>query len=321
MDFIRNDSMYRDKINDMLGIINKVILGKEAVIKEALTAFLADGHILLEDAPGVGKTTLALALSKVMSLESKRVQFTPDVMPSELTGFSIYRKDIEKFVYKEGAVFCNLLLADELNRTSPKTQSALLEVMEEKQVSVEGVTRKVPEPFWVIATQNPYGTGTQRLPIPQMDRFIASMSLGYPSYESELEIAEQVSWERKVDSIKPVVNKDDIIMARNEIQNVYIDESVCEYIVRLVRATRENPYIEMGASPRATIAMVKLSKTSAWLNGRDFVTPNDAQEQYIYALKHRILLSSEGRLENISRSEVLAEILKNTKKPLPGKEK
>lgn len=313
--------MYREKIKEMLGIINKVILGKETIIKEAVTAFLADGHILLEDAPGVGKTTLAIALSKVMDIESRRVQFTPDVMPSELTGFSIYRKDIEKFVYKEGAVFCNLLLADELNRTSPKTQSALLEVMEEKQVSVEGVTRKVPEPFWVIATQNPYGAGTQRLPIPQMDRFIASMSLGYPSFESEMEIAEQVSWERKVDSIEPVIDKEIIFGIRKEIQNVYIDEKVCEYIVTLIRATRNNPYIEMGASPRGTIALVKLCKTTAWLSGRDFVTPNDVEEQFIYAVKHRILLNSEGRLENISRTEVLTDILNKTKKPLPGRGK
>lgn len=311
--------MYREKINEMLAVLNSVILGKEEVIKEVVTVLLSGGHILLEDAPGVGKTTLALALSRVMDIESKRVQFTPDVMPSELTGFSIYRKDIEKFVYREGAVFCNLLLADELNRTSPKTQSALLEVMEEKQVSVEGVTRKLPSPFFVIATQNPYGTGVQELPLPQMDRFMASMSLGYPGFESEMEIAAQASFDRRVDNVQPVINSEIIFGIMKETERIYIDKKICEYIVKLVRATRDNEYIEMGASPRGTIALVKLCKTSAWLKGKGFVTPNDVDEQYFYAIKHRILLNSKSRFENISRTEVLYDIMNNVKKPLPSR--
>lgn len=311
--------MYREKINEMLAVLNSVILGKEEVIKEVVTVLLSGGHILLEDAPGVGKTTLALALSRVMDIESKRVQFTPDVMPSELTGFSIYRKDIEKFVYREGAVFCNLLLADELNRTSPKTQSALLEVMEEKQVSVEGVTRKLPSPFFVIATQNPYGTGVQELPLPQMDRFMASMSLGYPGFESEMEIAAQASFDRRVDNVQAVINSEIIFGIMKETERIYIDKKICEYIVKLVRATRDNEYIEMGASPRGTIALVKLCKTSAWLKGKSFVTPNDVDEQYFYAIKHRILLNSKSRFENISRTEVLYDIMNNVKKPLPSR--
>lgn len=311
--------MYREKIIEMLKVINNIILGKEEIIKEVAIAFLADGHILLEDAPGVGKTTLALAFSKTMGIDSKRVQFTPDVMPSELTGFSIYRKDVEKFIYQEGVVFCNLLLADEINRTSPKTQSALLEVMEEKQVSVEGVTRKVPNPFWVIATQNPYGAGTQNLPVPQMDRFIASMSLGYPSFKSEIEIAKQSLWKRKVDSLKPIINKEIIFNIREEIEKVYIDDTIYEYIVSLVSSTRNHSYIEMGASPRGTISLVKLCKTTAWLNNRAFVTPNDVDSQFMYAIKHRIVLNSNGKLENISKSEVLYDILNTVKKPLPGR--
>lgn len=310
--------MYRDKINELIGIINGVILGKEDIIREAVTAFIADGHILLEDYPGVGKTTLAAALAHTMNVQSKRVQFTPDVMPSDLTGFSIYRKDIEKFVYQEGAVFCNILLADEINRTSPKTQSALLEVMEEKQVSVEGVTRKVPEPFWVIATLNPYGTGTQPLPIPQMDRFIASMSLGYPERESETEIAMTAAWGRRTDRLVPVLDKNIITEVRKEAEKIYIDEKVCAYIVDLVRATRENRYIEMGASPRATISLVKLGKSSAWLRGNDYVDPNDIGEQFIYAVKHRIVLNSDAEVEGISKEEVLKDILLAVPKPLPS---
>ncbi len=309
--------MCRDKINEMIDIINRVILGKEEIIKEAVTAFIADGHILLEDYPGVGKTTLAAALARTMNVQSRRVQFTPDVMPSDLTGFSIYRKDIEKFVYQEGSVFCNLLLADEINRTSPKTQSALLEVMEEKQVSVEGVTRRVPEPFWVIATLNPYGTGTQPLPIPQMDRFIASMSLGYPEKDSEVEIAMTATRSRRTDALKPVLDKETIDEARSEAEKTYIDKKVCEYIVELVRSTREHRRIEMGASPRATIALVKLGKSSAWLKGKDYVDPNDIEEQFIYALKHRIVLTSDAETEGISKESVLKDIISSVPKPLP----
>ncbi len=311
--------MYRQKINEMLDIINNIILGKKDTIREITAALLANGHILLEDYPGVGKTTLAIAFARSMDIESKRVQFTPDVMPSDLTGFSIYRRDIEKFVYQEGAVFCNLLLADEINRTSPKTQSALLEVQEEGQVSVEGVTRKVPEPFWVIATQNPYGTGTQRLPVTQMDRFIASMSLGYPDGRNEVEIAKNVTWYKKTDSLSPVINKEILSHIRREIENIYIDESVCEYIVELVSATRDNKYLELGSSPRGTIALVKLCKSSAWLDGREYVTPNDVGEQFIYAIKHRIVENSSARLEGITREDILRDIMDKTPRPLPGR--
>ncbi len=311
--------MYREKAEQLLNNINNVILGKEDIIREVLIALLADGHILLEDYPGVGKTTLAVAFARSMDMENKRVQFTPDVMPSDLTGFSIYRKDTEKFVYQEGAVFCNILLADEINRTSPKTQSALLEVMEEKQVSVEGVTRKVPRPFWVIATQNPYGTGTQRLPVTQMDRFMVSMSLGYPDALNEIEIAKQVTWSKKVDSLAPVLNKDIIFSIRDEIEKVYIDENICEYIVRLVSATRDNKYIEMGASPRGTIALVRLAKSSAWLKGKGYVTPEEVDEQFIYAIRHRIVTNSSAALENRSTDDILADILGATDKPLPGR--
>lgn len=311
--------MYREKARQLLHNINNVILGKENIIKEVLIALLAEGHILLEDYPGVGKTTLAVSFARSMDMESKRVQFTPDVMPSDLTGFSIYRKDTEKFVYQEGAVFCNILLADEINRTSPKTQSALLEVMEEKQVSVEGVTRKVPQPFWVIATQNPYGTGTQRLPITQMDRFMVSMSIGYPDPLNEIEIAKHVTIYKKADSLAPVINRDIIFGIRDEIENIYIDESICDYIVRLVSATRDNRYIEMGASPRGTIALVKLAKSSAWLKGNDFVTPDDVDEQFIYAIKHRIVTNSGATLEGKDKDLVLNEILDTVKKPLPGR--
>ncbi len=311
--------MYRDKIMEMLDIINNIILGKEDVIREITVALLANGHILLEDYPGVGKTTLAIAFARSMDIESKRVQFTPDVMPSDLTGFSVYRRDIEKFVYQEGAVFCNLLLADEINRTSPKTQSALLEVMEEGQVSVEGVTRLVPEPFWVIATQNPYGTGTQQLPITQMDRFIASMSLGYPDKRNEAEIAKNVTWDKKTDNLSAVINKEIIACIKKEIENIYIDESICEYIVDLVCATRSSKYLELGSSPRGTIALVKLCKSSAWLQGKEFVTPGEVEGQFVYAIKHRIVESNSARLEGISKEDILQDILDKTPRPLPGR--
>lgn len=299
--------------------VNQVVLGKEKEVKEAMLAFLSNGHILLEDIPGVGKTTMALAFSKVLGLEFKRVQFTPDVMPSDLTGFSIYRKEEEKFIYQQGSVFCNLLLADEINRASPKTQSALLEVMEERKVSVEGVTRKVPLPFLVIATQNPYGSvGTQYLPEAQMDRFIIKMSLGYPDFESELSMAMSIDGTDKLSLLHPVLNQDMLLSIQDEIHQIYIKESIYHYILELVTATRKNSYIERGASPRATIALVKMAKASAWFEGREFVTPEDVHCQFPYVASHRIRLNSSAKMEHITEGQVIKKIIEKIKKPPLG---
>ncbi len=311
-----------EEAHRVLDEVNKVILGKENEIFEIMTAFLANGHVLLEDIPGVGKTTLALAFSTAMGMECKRVQFTPDVMPSDLTGFSVYRRDEDKFIYQPGSVFCNLLLADEINRTSPKTQSALLEVMEERKVSVEGVTREVPSPFLVIATQNPSGTsGTQFLPEAQIDRFMINMSLGYPDFESELEIARTTGADSRLDSASPVLTTDIFLEMQNDIHNTYIKDEVYQYILRLVVATRNNPYIERGASPRATIALVKMSKAFAWLRGRKFVVPSDVQIQLPYVLSHRIVPNSSAKLNSVDRLSIIKNIIQTVDLPYMGAKK
>ena len=299
--------------------VNKVILGKDRKVKEIMTAFLAGGHILLEDIPGVGKTTLATAFSKAMKLDCKRVQFTPDVMPSDLTGYSVYRSDLGQFVYQPGSVFCNLLLADEINRTSPKTQSALLEVMEERKVSVEGITRDVPDPFIVIATQNPYGNaGTQSLPEAQMDRFMITMSIGYPDFESEMDMAMSVGKIGRTDMVEPVITAEDVKEMQEEIYEVYMNKSIYKYIVELVTATRKSEYIERGASPRATIALVKMSKAWAWLNGRDYVIPSDVGTQFEYVISHRIVPDMSARMEKLSKSDIINNIVKSVKRPIVG---
>lgn len=310
---------YVEKAREVVNQVNRVILGKEREVQEVMLAFLAGGHILLEDIPGVGKTTLALAFSRAMELKYKRVQFTPDVMPSDLTGFSIYRREEEKFVYQPGSVFCNLLLADEINRTSPKTQSALLEVMEERKVSVEGVTRDVPKPFLVIATQNPAGSvGTQLMPEAQVDRFMVTMTLGYPDFEHELAMAMSVGEESRVELIEPVIGCDELLQMQHEIHQVYMKEEVYRYLLELVTATRSHPYLEKGASPRATIALVKMAKSAAWINGRSFVTPNDVLEQFPYTVLHRVSANMSARMENISKSRILKEITEMVKKPPMG---
>ena len=299
--------------------VNNVILGKDRGVKEIMAAFLAGGHILLEDIPGVGKTTLATAFSRAMKLDCKRVQFTPDVMPSDLTGYSIYRSDIGQFVYQPGSVFCNLLLADEINRTSPKTQSALLEVMEERKVSVEGITREVPNPFIVIATQNPYGNaGTQSLPEAQMDRFMITMSIGYPDFDSEMDMAMSIGKKGRAESVVPVITAGDIGHMQDEIYEVYMNKSIYKYIVDLVTATRNSPYIERGASPRATIALVKMSKAWAWLNGRDYVRPSDVSTQFEYVISHRVGMGMSARMEKLTKQDVIKGIMKSVKRPTVG---
>lgn len=299
--------IHQKKIHAVMEQVNQVILGKETEVREMMLAFLADGHILLEDIPGVGKTTLALAFSRAMELDYKRVQFTPDVMPSDLTGFSVYRRDKEKFVYQPGVVFCNLLLADELNRTSPKTQSALLEVMEERKVSVEGETREVPRPFFVVATQNPFGSaGTQPLPEAQVDRFMISMTLGYPDFDSELAMAMEVGEIRPLDLVRPILNRPVLLEIQKEIHSIYIREKVYRYLLELITATRENPYLERGASPRATIALVKMARAAAWLEGRSYVTPADVKEQFPYVVSHRLRESIDGKMEQLKVYDYLA---------------
>ena len=308
-----------DAANRVISEVNSVILGKDKEVREIMTAFAADGHILLEDIPGVGKTTLANAFSKAMGLESRRVQFTPDVMPSDLTGFSVYQKDKEEFVYQKGSVFCNLLLADEINRTSPKTQSALLEVMEEKHVSVEGVTRPVPSPFLVIATQNPTGAaGTQLLPEAQIDRFMINMSIGYPDFNSELSLAMSVSAEKRTDRVNQVLDGETLLAIQKDIHTIYIKEELYSYMLTLVTATRNNPYLERGASPRATIAMVKMAKASAWMNNRRFVIPYDITSQLPYVLVHRISLSSGAKMSGVRKQDVIQKIIDSYEPPFMG---
>lgn len=306
----------------VLAEVNKAVLGKTNEINEIMTAFLANGHVLLEDIPGVGKTTLASAFAAAMGLKKKRVQFTPDVMPSDLTGFSIYRRDEDKFIFQEGSVFTNLLLADEINRTSPKTQSALLEVMEERKVSVEGITREVPDPFLVIATQNPSGTsGTQQLPEAQVDRFMITLSLGYPDFESELEIARSVGAGARTDIVKEVTNAEIFKAMQADIHHIFVKDEIFAYILRLVEATRSHPHIERGASPRATIALVKCAKAAAWLAGRQFVVPSDVITQLPYVLPHRIILNSTAKMGNIKKIDIINKIAESIDMPYMGAKK
>ena len=310
---------YIDKVRRVIDEVSGVIIGKDEIVREVMLSFIANGHILLEDIPGVGKTTLALAFSRALGLECRRVQFTPDVMPSDLTGFSVYMRNLEKFEYQPGSVFCNLLLADEINRTSLKKQSALLEVMEERKVSVDGETRPVPSPFLVIATQNPFGSaGTELLPESQMDRFMTSMSLGYPDFESEVAMAMTVNEYNRADTVKEALSKDELIKIQHDVHDIYIKESVYRYIVALVAATRQSPYLEKGASPRATVALVKMSKSAAWLDVSEYVTPDHVKDQFPYVVFHRIVLSAEAGIDGVQKEQIISEILDSVEKPPLG---
>ena len=255
-----------------------------------------------------------------MGLTHKRIQFTPDVLPGDLTGFSIYRRDQEKFVYQPGSVFCNLLLADEINRTSPKTQSALLEMMEERQVTVDGVTRALPQPFHVIATQNPTGSiGTQRLPEAQEDRFMTSLSIGYPSFESELTMALEKNHQSRMGEVKAVMDAERLLAVEQEISQIYIKDVVARYAVDLVWTTRQHPQIARGGSPRATLALVQLAKASAWMNDRNFVIPSDVASQFPAVIRHRLILTPEAQRNRVDKEQLISGILAGVKRPSLGK--
>lgn len=276
-----------DKI---LSEVKKAVSGKDEVLVLCLSAILANGHILIEDIPGVGKTTIALAFSKAMSLDYGRVQFNPDVLPSDITGFSVYKKDTGTFEFTKGAVFANLFLADELNRATSRTQAALLEAMEEGQVTVDGITHQLPSPFIVIATQNPTGAaGTQFLPDSEVDRFAMRLTIGYPSLEAERELLKRRQGVNPLDDVKPVVSKDTILLMQNAVSNVFVHPDISNYIISLVRSTREHENVIRGASPRATLSLTSLSKAVAFLYGRDFVAPSDVRKVLIPAVAHRIL--------------------------------
>ncbi|MBP3204369.1 MAG: MoxR family ATPase [Lachnospiraceae bacterium] len=313
-------SDYREIARKITAQVNEHILGKEEVVGEVMTAFLAGGNILLEDIPGVGKTTMALLFARSMGLTWKRVQFTPDVMPSDLMGYSIYRKETGAFEYQKGTVFCNLLLADEINRTSPKTQSALLETMQEKQVTVEGVTRRLEPPFLVVATQNPFGTaGTQPLPPAQMDRFMISMTVGYPDFESEVRMAKENSLEKTGVDCRPVTDRDSFLKMQGEVGQVFISDEVYRYLVEIVASTRNHAQIEQGVSPRGTLALTGMAKAAAWMAGRNFVTPEDVAVQFPYVATHRIQMEASARIQGITKADVLKDILNRVRKPEPGR--
>ena len=294
--------------------VGKVILGKDDAIAKVLMAMLSGGHVLLEDVPGTGKTTLALSFSKALGLDYKRIQFTSDTVPSDVIGFSLYNKESKEFEYVKGAVMCNLLLADEINRTSSKTQSALLEVMEEGHVTVDGRAHDVPQPFIVIATQNPTGAkGTQMLPDSQMDRFMLRLSIGYPSPEDEAEMIRRKQKSISLDSVQQVVSKSELMQIRQEVSAVFVKDEVVDYIVQLCGATRNDPRILQGASPRASLALTSLAKATAWIQGRDYVLPRDVRFIFRDCIEHRLLWSDAS--DPRAHADIMRSIAGSIKAP------
>ena len=295
--------------------VNTVIKGKEYVVKKVLAAIIAGGHILMEDIPGVGKTTLATAFARTLSMDYKRVQFTPDVLPSDILGFSMYNSATKEFEYRPGSVFCNLFLADEINRTSPKTQSALLEVMEEGTATVDGVTRKLPDPFVVIATENPYGSsGTQLLPESQLDRFMVCLSMGYPAHADAVEILKGNA-SRPLEKVNPVMGIEEMKELRRACNEMFIRDEIYEYIVTLVETTRKSDIFSMGASPRGTIAILNMAKAMAVIDGRDFVTSEDVQSVVRDTLGHRVKLGQRARAQGMNMDMAIRNLIENVKAP------
>ena len=311
-----------EKAAQIIQEVSKAIIGKSECIRTILCAILSGGHVLIEDIPGVGKTTLALAFAAAMGLEQKRIQFTPDVLPSDITGFTMYQKEQERFIYQPGAIMCNLFLADEINRTSPKTQSALLEVMEENAVTVDGVTRPVPSPFIVIATENPIGyTGTQMLPESQLDRFQVCVFMGYPSNDDEITIVKNQALKNPLQTVRPVTNKQELLEMQAQVRRVVVSDPVCQYIVSLCSETRRHPGIELGLSPRGTLALASIARANAYVSGRNYVIPRDVSDMFPYIAVHRLRLSSEAKMNRWSAEDILKQIVSRVEAPLPERMK
>lgn len=308
--------MVIEQSKNIINEVKKAFFGNDEVIKKVLMTIYAGGHVLLEDCPGVGKTTLALAFSKVMGLDYKRIQFTTDTMPSDITGFTMYNKQTNRFEYIEGAANCQLLLADEINRTSPKTQAALLEVMEEHSITVDGQTHMLPEPFVCIATQNPVGTsGTHPLPESQLDRFMVCISIGYPSSEDQAKIIKAQRYSNPLDNIQMMMSKENVVEIQQYINFINANDDILSYIITLCEKTRALPLAELGVSPRGVIAVVRMSKAYALISGRNYVIPEDVQAIFADVCAHRMVLKPQARVEGVTGRMLLDDILKQVKPP------
>jgi len=306
----------QEEIIEVIENIEKVIEGKRRVIEYILTALLAEGHVLIEDVPGVGKTMLAKSLTKSIDCNFKRIQFTPDLLPSDITGVSVYNQKTQDFRFREGVVFANIILADEINRASPKTQSSLLECMEEKQVTVDGITYKLDIPFLVVATQNPIEyEGTYPLPEAQLDKFIMHLTIGYPTHSDELVILEKHGINPAIDNISPVCTGADVNRWVEVAKTIFVNENIKDYLVSIVSQTRKNDKLYLGSSPRGSLGLLKTSKTLALIRGRDYVIPHDIKEMVPLVLAHRIILTPEARMHGENAFDILNELLKKIPAP------
>ncbi|MEN0658378.1 MoxR family ATPase [Caldifermentibacillus hisashii] len=305
------------KVEVILNNMERVIVGKREEIILCLTALLADGHVLLEDVPGVGKTMLVKSLAKSVSSTFKRIQFTPDLLPSDVLGVSIYNPKALEFEFRPGPIMGNIILADEINRTSPKTQSALLEGMEEKSVTIDGHTFPLPRPFLVMATQNPIEyEGTYPLPEAQLDRFLLKIHMGYPSFAEEMEVLSRVQEELPIQELTPVITLDELLSMQKEVKGVFVDDTIKQYIISIVTRTRNHPQIYLGVSPRGSIALMQASKSYAYIQGRDFVLPDDIQFLAPFVFSHRMILQSQARYDGVNAEEIISSILSDTKVPI-----
>ena len=297
--------------------VEQVIVGKHESVQLTVIALLCQGHLLIEDVPGTGKTMLAKSVAKSLGCTFRRIQFTPDMLPSDVTGVSVFNQKTSEFEFRPGPVMAQIVLTDEINRATPKTQSALLEAMEERQITVDGVTYPMDQPFLVLATQNPIEyEGTFPLPEAQLDRFMMRISLGYPSTEDEMTMLDRQQHAHPVDRIEQVVSAEELITAQNQIKDIYIDDLVKEYVVRLVKATRKHPDVYLGSSPRGSIALYRTGQARAAILGRDYVTPDDVKSLSMVALAHRLIISPSARIKNVDPRAVIQEILDST--PVPG---
>lgn len=307
----------QEKIHAIIDNIERVMIGKRNIAELSVVALIAQGHVLLEDVPGVGKTMMVRALAKSVGAQFKRIQFTPDLLPSDVIGVSIYNPKDMEFEFRPGPIMGNIVLADEINRTSPKTQSALLEGMEEATVTVDGVTMSIPKPFFVMATQNPIDyEGTYPLPEAQLDRFLLKLRMGYPTHTEEIEVLKRAEKSAPIEDLSSVMSVEDLILLQKEVKDILVDDTIKNYIVDLANRTRKDSYVYLGVSPRGSLALMKASQAYAMLKGRDFVTPDDIQYLAPFVFSHRMILRSEARYDGITPEEIVERILAKTNVPI-----